>query len=187
MTPARDTLFRIVLPIIGAMLVIVVARQRNLSFQRDLGLQFPSWDSALLWLVLFVVLVVLEEWLSNAWGLAKPAPWSHKYHGMTKVIRVLAVVLIAPVSEELVFRGMLYHLVSTTRLRDAGAIVITALVFAAFHYQYSPKEVLLILVDGLFFGVVRYSTGSTMLTIVLHMLGNSYAAYQRLFVMVLLR
>jgi|SRR5215217_930813 len=187
MTPARDTLFRVVLPIIGIVLVIIVARQRNISFQRHLGLQLPSWESALLWLVLFVVLVVIEEWLGNALGVAKPAPWSSKYYGMTKVIRVVALVLIAPVSEELVFRGMLYHLVSTTRLKEVGAIFITALVFAAFHYQYSPKEVLLILVDGLFFGVVRYSTGSTVLTIALHMLGNGYAAYQRLFMMVLLR
>jgi membrane protease YdiL (CAAX protease family) len=135
--------------------------------------------------VLFIVLVVIEEWLSNAWGLSKPEPWSVKYHGITKVIRVVALVLIAPISEELVFRGMLYHLLSTTPLRDVGAILITALVFAAFHYQYSAKEGLLILGDGLFFGIVRYSTGSTLLTIALHMLGNSYAAYQRLFVIVL--
>jgi uncharacterized protein len=187
MTPSRDTLLRVLLPIIGVVIVIIVARQRDMSFTRDLGLRLPSWESTLMWLVLFVALVVIEEWLSNAWGLSKPEPWSVKYHGTTKVIRVLALVLIAPISEEVVFRGMLYHLVSTTRLQDVGAILITALIFAAFHYQYSSKEVLLILADGLFFGVVRYATGSTVLTIALHMLGNSYAAYQRLFLMALLR
>jgi len=187
MTPGRDTSFRVALPIVGAALVVIVARQRNMSLQRDLGLQLPSWESSLFWLLLFVGLVVVEELLGIAWGLPRPEPWSLKYQGIAKIIRVFAVILIAPICEELVFRGMLYHVVATTRLKDVGAIFITALVFAAFHYQYSPKEVLLILADGLFFGVVRYSTGSTALTMGLHMLGNSYAAYQRLFMVALLR
>ena len=122
MIQSRDTLFRILLPLVGAAIVLIAARYKNMSFQRDLGLQLPSWESALLWLVLFVGLVVVEELVGTAWGLPQPEPWSLKYHGMTKIIRVLALILIAPVSEELVFRGMLYHVVSTTALKDVGAI-----------------------------------------------------------------
>jgi CAAX protease family protein len=188
MTPVvRDTLFRIVLPSVGTALVLIVAERRDMSFQEDLGLKIPSWDIALLWLLLFVALVVVEELLGRAWGLPRPEPWSLKYHGAAKIIRTVALILIAPLSEELVFRGMLYHLVSTTALKEAGAVVLTAVVFAALHYQYSSKELLFILADGLFYGVVRYSTGSTALTIGLHMLGNSYAAYQRLSMTALVR
>jgi len=39
----------------------------------------------------------------------------------------------------------------------------------------------LILADGLFFGLARHRTGSVVVPIVLHGVGNSYAVYQRLF------
>ena len=39
---------------------------------------------------------------------------------------------------------------------------------------------MLIFVDGLVFGLARYHTGSIFVPILLHMLGNTYAVWQRL-------
>lgn len=36
-------------------------------------------------------------------------------------------------------------------------------------------------VDGLFFGLARHRTGSVLVPMLLHSLGNGYAVYQRLF------
>lgn len=176
----KDTLFRIVLPGVGIAVILLVARAQAMSFSDDLGLRLPSWKGAFWWLLLFIGLVVVEELLWNAWGLPQPEPWEIKYSGATKYLRVFAIVLVAPISEELLFRGMLYNILSTTFLKDLGAILVTAGAFAALHYQYRARGLLFVLADGLFFGIVRYSTGSIVLTMVLHILGNSYAAYQRL-------
>jgi membrane protease YdiL (CAAX protease family) len=176
----RDTLYRVVFPGIGIAVMLLVAKARETSFRDYLGLRVPSWDRAWLWMLLFIGLVVVEEVLWKAWGLPQPQPWGPKYRGVAKAIRVFAMIVLAPVSEELLFRGMLYHIVSTTVLKDPGAILVTAAAFAALHYQYGIRELLFVLVDGLFFGTVRYSTGSTVLPMFLHIIGNCYAAYQRL-------
>jgi membrane protease YdiL (CAAX protease family) len=176
----RETLFRVALPLVVIAVIVFVARARDISFRDHLGFRFPSWDNALLWLLLFIGLVVVEEVLWKTLGLPQPEPWGSKYPGVVKALRVFAMIVLAPVSEELLFRGMFYYTISKTALTEVGAVVTTSAAFAALHYQSGIRGLLFVLVDGLFFGTVRYSTGSTVLTTVLHILGNSYAAYQRL-------
>ncbi|HEU5303211.1 MAG TPA: CPBP family intramembrane glutamic endopeptidase, partial [Gemmatimonadales bacterium] len=69
---------------------------------------------------------------------------------------------------------------AATRLGPAGAILIPAAIFALVHVQYSMPEKMLIAVDGVFFGLARYRTGSVLMPILLHSLGNAYAVAQRL-------
>jgi membrane protease YdiL (CAAX protease family) len=38
----------------------------------------------------------------------------------------------------------------------------------------------IILIDGLFYGLARAKTGSVLVPLVCHMIGNSYAAWERL-------
>jgi membrane protease YdiL (CAAX protease family) len=176
----RDTLFRVALPLLTIAVIVFAARAQDISFRDHLGLRFPSWGNALLWLLLFLGLVVVEEVLRKTWGLPDPVLWGSKYSGVVKAMRVFAMIALAPVAEELVFRGMLYYTLSKTALTEVGAVGTTSVAFAALHYQVGVRGMLFVLVDGLFFGIVRYSTGSTVLTAALHSLGNSYAAYQRL-------
>jgi membrane protease YdiL (CAAX protease family) len=109
-----------------------------------------------------------------------PKPWGSHYSDSVKVIRLFAMIGLAPISEELLFRGLLYHMIEISVLKRVGAIAITAVGFAALHYQYGVRGFPFALADGLLFGIARCSTGSTILTMVLHALGNCYAAYQRL-------
>ena len=47
--------------------------------------------------------------------------------------------------------------------------------------RVAPLPALLfVMAGGLFYGTVRYSTGSVLLTMIFHAVGNAYAAYQRL-------
>jgi len=176
----RDTVVRVALPAFAILVILRVARQRRLSFREDLGLQFPSYEKALLWVAVFVALMVVQELLWKALGLPPPEPWRNKYTGVMKIVRVFAMAVLAPVSEELLFRGIIYHTIAVTPLKDAGAIAITSVAFAVLHFQYGIGEMSFILFDAVFYGIVRCSTGSTGLTMIMHVLGNSYAAYQRL-------
>lgn len=83
---------------------------------------------------------------------------------------VLFVGLLGPLCEELAFRGFLMPLL----VRSLGAvsgIVLSALLFALLHgpeYEWSWRHVLLILMAGIAFGWVRYRTGSTTVSTMLH-------------------
>jgi membrane protease YdiL (CAAX protease family) len=176
----RDTLLRLALPSVGIIVILGVARLRQLSFHDDLGLRWPAPGRAMLWFTVFLGLVVLEEVLGPVLGVPPPQPWGDKYSLPTKLLRVFAMVVLAPISEELLFRGLLYQLFARTALKDVGAILLTAAAFTALHSQYGYPALLFVMAGGLFYGTVRYSTGSVLLTMIFHAVGNAYAAYQRL-------
>jgi membrane protease YdiL (CAAX protease family) len=84
----------------------------------------------------------------------------------------IAVVIIAPVTEELVFRGFLYRGWAASRLGAAGTVVLTALIWALLHRQYPWLGIAFVFCTGLTLGWLRERSGSTTTTIVLHALYN---------------
>jgi hypothetical protein len=88
---------------------------------------------------------------------------------------LIYVMVIAPIAEELVFRGFLFRALAESRLGAAGAIVITALVWASLHTDKSWLGMAGILFAGLAWGWVRWRTQSTLTTIAVHGLNNLVA------------
>jgi membrane protease YdiL (CAAX protease family) len=85
---------------------------------------------------------------------------------------LIAAIVVAPAGEEILFRGFMFRgFVRPERLAWPG-IVATAVLFAAPHVQYDWVGVLQIFVIGLFLGFMRWRSGSTLLTFVLHALFN---------------
>jgi membrane protease YdiL (CAAX protease family) len=87
----------------------------------------------------------------------------------------LSVVVVAPVTEELFFRGFLHRGWAPSWLGVAGTIILTSVLWAALHQQYNALGILFIFLMGLIFGWMRQSSRSTTLPIVLHMFNNLFA------------
>lgn len=91
----------------------------------------------------------------------------------------LRILLLAPLCEELVFRGWGFRLL-TRYWRDAATLVVTSAVFALIHYwqfvgPYGALEVMTainLFAVGLALGLVRLRTGSVTWCIVAHALYN---------------
>src|SRR4029077_15528479 len=90
----------------------------------------------------------------------------------------LAVVIVAPVSEEIAFRGFLFRGLSASWLGVSGAIIATSAAWTAMHVQYDSFTLAQIFLIGLLLGWIRWASGSTLLTIMLHMLANLTACIQ---------
>lgn len=84
---------------------------------------------------------------------------------------LVAIVIFAPVGEEIAFRGFLYRGLARPG-REVPAIVLIALFWALLHIQYDWVGILQVFAIGLLLGWIRWATGSTTLTIALHMLIN---------------
>jgi len=80
----------------------------------------------------------------------------------------------APIVEEIAFRGMLYGALAKAHINEHLVVLITALVFALFHFE--PKRFLILFVIGIILGEVRRRTGSTSAAIVAHVVNNAPAA-----------
>ena len=91
---------------------------------------------------------------------------------------VIALVVAAPVGEEIVFRGFIFRGWAASPLGPTITIVVTASVWASMHTQYEWFLVAQIFCAGLALGWLRWRSGSTLLTIGLHAIINAVALAQ---------
>nr|WP_228530617.1 MULTISPECIES: CPBP family intramembrane glutamic endopeptidase [Myxococcaceae] len=94
-------------------------------------------------------------------------------------MRAVGILLFAPAAEELLFRGLLFGQLERTRLGTAGALVVSAALFAVLHLQYAPLSMALIFLDGLVLGAARAQARSVLLCFLMHALGNAVALAER--------
>ncbi len=114
---------------------------------------------------------VVPEFMRTAYITAQP-PW----------LLWLAIILAAPLMEELFFRGFLFSGWCRSPLGPAGTIVVTALLWTLIHVQYDLYYLVIIFILGLGFGLARLESGSALLTIVLHAFCNLVATIETLIV-----
>lgn len=91
----------------------------------------------------------------------------------TKAVNILTSVILAPIAEELIFRGIL--LSETARINERFAIVFSAVIFGLMHgnpYQFASASII-----GLVLGYVVIKTGSLIPAIIGHVAVNSLAAF----------
>jgi membrane protease YdiL (CAAX protease family) len=85
---------------------------------------------------------------------------------------LLAIVVVGPIGEEVMFRGFLFRGWVTAGWRGALAIVVITVLWSAMHIQYDWFGISQVFLTGLVLGWIRWRSGSCLLTIVLHMLVN---------------
>jgi uncharacterized protein len=83
----------------------------------------------------------------------------------------VAIVVFAPVGEEIAFRGFLYRGWALPG-REMLAIAVIALIWALLHIQYDWLGMVQVFVIGLMLGWFRWASGSTTLAILMHGLIN---------------
>lgn len=92
----------------------------------------------------------------------------------------ISAVLVAPTGEELMFRGFLYRGFVRSERAAWPAIVVISLLWAMPHLQYDWTGILEIFIAGLFLGWMRWRSGSTLLTILLHGIFNLEGMFETL-------
>jgi hypothetical protein len=88
-------------------------------------------------------------------------------HPAQRVLYFFVGGILAPVAEELVFRGLIFGYLRRWAL--PAAVLISTALFAAFHLPTIPVTQI---IGGIVFALAYASTGSLMTPIVIHMLGN---------------
>ena len=156
----------------AALLSVVLA---VLPMGRDgpkaLGLREAGWRYGVFGALGTLVLSVTASWLG-------PEP-----EGMKQVMELaqdpakllpslFAFALLAPVVEELVFRGLLYGWIES-RWGSVVALVVSSLAFAGAHYE--PAHIVLVLPLGFLFGWLRRRTNSLAPSLVSHIVNNGFA------------
>jgi len=171
-----DLLRIALLPLVlfGAGLAIV--RFRKLDWREDVGFVRPRPVDLVFWTALFAAVAAIGELTAEG---DPTGSWRGRYSGADLAIRLVAVPLVYPIVEEFFFRGVFLGIVRR-RFGDVAGVLVPAMMFAAIHVQYDWRGMLFVFLDGLIFGIARVRTGSVFVPMLLHVLGNSYAVWERL-------
>jgi tetratricopeptide (TPR) repeat protein len=133
----------------------------------------------IMWLSLLGLVLAL---LFGSWCAEWVARWMHRPMTVQETIPLikyalsanpvaafLSVVVVGPIVEEILFRGLIYGALER-RLRVAGAILASSFMFAFVHLQ--PTYFIPIFCLGAVLGWARWKTGSLGLPILVHVLNN---------------
>ncbi len=164
--------------------VIAIAARRSGCMVGDyLGWYRPKRADLIVGMLIIVVLLPLGDlssWLTGR-DLVPPAvvdAYKSARSSGTLVLLAIALVVAAPLMEELLFRGFLFPGYAASRLRPWGAILLTSAGWSVMHVQYEAFYLVHIFVLGCAFGWLRWRSGSTLLTVILHAIVNAVALAQ---------
>ena len=148
----------------------------------ELGLRgMPTWTDILLYLVGFAGTLFLGGILVGILALLLPkVDWSQEQEvgftalngGAQLLEAFLTLVIIAPITEELIFRGWLYGKMRL-RLGAPGAILLTSFLFGVMHGQMNVGAVTFVM--SVLACLQRELTGTIFSSILTHMLKNGVA------------
>jgi hypothetical protein len=159
-------------------LTVWLARRRlpDREALRDFfGLRRAGFRQSLLWTLALVVFAFGFESLASYLDRPEIPPFMRDIlQGPSAYLPLLwlAVVVAAPILEEILFRGFLFGGLRSSRLGPWGALAVTSLCFAVIHTQYDWFDMSAVLVLGVVLGLARHFSGSVYLPMGLHALHN---------------
>ncbi|WP_300567023.1 CPBP family intramembrane glutamic endopeptidase [Flavobacterium sp.] len=173
-----------VLPFVFALIAIFFAIKKGKIKPNEIDLVKPqSYTKIFLWIGLFFAYSLTTEILLLKYNVYSIKPWD--YDITTSIIRVVGAVLLAPIVEEIIFRGVFLNLLSQKWNRTLG-VLLQALFFVLLHsfaYENTTESNIGIAVsftDAILFAIARYHTKSLYTNIGMHMSGNFIAMFERI-------
>ena len=159
-------------------LLALLARRTGATATAYLGLTVPGKRDILLSLVVAVIVIAAGDGFSWLRGQDIITPFQKDIYRSAGAAGCLpwlwlTVVVMAPIGEEILFRGFLFRGWRRSPNDAWAAIGATALLWSIVHVQYDLFVLGQIFLVGLAFGWVRSATGSIVPTILMHALLNA--------------
>lgn len=167
-------------PFTVGLIVLFAKGRKQITVKEYLCLRNPGWKEICKWSLAVLVFVgcfdtltflirrpVVPEFMTSAYRTAYFAP-----------LLWLAFIIVAPLSEELFFRGFLFKGIESSRLGAVGAAIITSLAWSVLHIQYDIYGMFVLFAGGLLLAVSRVRSKSLYPPIAMHILQNLIATVE---------
>jgi membrane protease YdiL (CAAX protease family) len=144
--------------------------RKNISVRDYIGFKEPLKREWVQWLLILAAFLFLSDGVSLLLHQPIVPPFMVDAYKTASFLPILlfAIVVVAPIFEEIFFRGFLFQGIRYSRLGPIGAIGITSVVWAVIHLQYDIYGMATVFALGLLFGIARLKTDSIHLLMVMH-------------------
>jgi membrane protease YdiL (CAAX protease family) len=179
----KSSLVRILPFLILPVIIGILIRIKKIKPQ-DLFLNKPASTRLFFaWTIGFLVLALLVELLLYKLNILEIDKWNHAL--LPSIVRITGAVILAPVAEELIFRGLILYRLTQLKISRHLAVFMQAVLFVLLHnFAYentvqSNISVVQTLLDATLFAYAKYNTKSLYTPIAMHMTGNLIATLER--------
>lgn len=158
----------------GVLLMLLMIRllggslSHNLNWQTCAGTWYV-WAAALA-LAFWLADQWFFDWLDPAQQAEDVNKWRQNNQGFLYASVLLGSVILAPLFEELFFRGLLFKAMGA-HLPAGWVVLLTAVLFAAIHPSF--PLVISVFLAGLMYGLLRQLSGSVLPAILAHIIHNA--------------
>jgi CAAX protease family protein len=157
--------------------VLAAAASSKGSVADYLGYKLPRRSEVIFGVAVLAALIIVGDTVSWLAGRNIVDRFQTDIYQAAKSANLLPLLLFAitvliPIGEESLFRGFLFRGWLRSPRHVWPVIILTAALFAVIHVQYDWFLIAQVFAFGVLFGWIRWATGSTILTMLLHALVN---------------
>lgn len=175
------SLFAIATMILGvAAIFLVIKFKKNSNLIDYLAINKISYQLTLRWIGLAVGYITLAEAIRLLLGEPMVPEFMSTIYKTASPIWMLwmALIVAAPIFEEVFFRGFLYKGLVASPVGTIGAILFTSAAWAVIHTQYGYIDMSIIFFLGILLGYARFKSNSILVPIAMHSFINLLATIQ---------
>ena len=159
--------FIVLLPII-----IWASHFKTQSFKETLGFRKVSLKSLGVWLLIFIGFFILQV-LVDVIFKVESGEFLKGVNGSKNVLFIFVLLVVAPLLEEMIFRGYFFKAWRQSWLGLTGTLLVTSALFMSLHLgQYGIIQYIFLFLLSMLLGLAREFTGSIWTPIILHSVNN---------------
>jgi len=157
----------------------VVLFRKGISFKEYLAIKVVPLKEYVRWFGIFLIFLFCWEGLNVLFD--QPiSDWMMETYQTAQYLALfwVAIVIAAPLVEELFFRGFLFEGLRDSWMGPVGAVLVTSIIWASIHVQYNLFQMVMIGLLGVLLGIAKIKTRSLYTTLAIHSLLNLIAMVQ---------
>ena len=158
---------------IQVLVLVLLASRTAGGFVHYLGLTLPRVRDLVQGFIAIAVFMLIADLIGKTFGHEDVTQFQLDIYRTAREIGwvgllCVALVVVGPIGEETLFRGFLFSGWYRSPADTWPVIIITAFLWAIVHAQYDFYLIVQIFIYGLVLGWMRWKSGSTILTMLLH-------------------
>ena len=167
-------------PLCIYLIVLLVRLRKGPAIACYLGLKAMAPRTMLIWLGIVTLFALIAELLAFLSGRSFMPDFMIDAYTTAYFPPLfwIALIVAAPLFEEVFFRGFLFEGFQHSRLGPRGAVFLTSVAWTILHVQYGVYELGTIFALGVIFGIARWKTQSIYPPLAMHSLFNLFAMAQ---------
>ncbi len=167
-------------PLCVGLVYLFVRLRKGARFGEYLGFNHVQGAQFLRWLLVALVFALGSDAITQVLGRPLVPDFMVKAYRTAYFVPFLwfALVVAAPVFEEIFFRGFLFEGIRRSKAGPAAAVFLTSLSWTCIHTQYDAAQLAAVFAAGLLLGFAKLRTNSLYTPLAMHALVNVIAMVQ---------